>query len=61
LPETQVDVESAMFIDNDGNPIIGFCLWCNKDFYSLEDAEAHNADRSKACPAFQDLRDEGCG
>jgi hypothetical protein len=61
LPESQVDAESTMFRDNDGNPIVGFCLWCNKDFYSMEEAEAHNADDGKACPVFQELKDQGCG
>ena len=32
------------------DPIVGFCLWCDKDFYSMEEVEAHNADNMKACP-----------
>jgi hypothetical protein len=39
--------------DKDGNPIVGFCLWCDVDFYTMEQASAHNADHSAACPAFQ--------
>jgi hypothetical protein len=56
LPESQVDAESTMFRDDDGNPIVGFCLWCNKDFYSMEEAKAHNADDSKACPMLQEQK-----
>jgi hypothetical protein len=53
--------ESSMFKDNDGNPIVGFCLWCNQNFYSMEEVEAHNAENSKACPVFQELKDKNCG
>jgi hypothetical protein len=52
--------ESSMFKDADGNHIVGFCLWCNRDFYSMEEVEAHNADDMPDCPAFQTLKDENC-
>jgi len=44
------------FKDSGGNRTIGFCLWCNKDFYTHEEAKAHNANDSAACPVFQELR-----
>lgn len=50
-----------MFRDQDGNPIIGFCLWCNRNYYSMEEVEAHNADDMKLCPVFQSLKHEDCG
>jgi len=49
---------SSMFTDEDGNRTVGFCLWCNKDFYSMEEVEAHNADDMANCPVFQELKDE---
>jgi hypothetical protein len=48
------------FKDNDGNRTVGFCLWCNMDFYSHEEAKAHNANDSAACPVFQELQDQNC-
>jgi len=44
---------SAMFLDQEGKPIIGFCLWCDKDFYSMDEVEDHNADDLRACPPYQ--------
>ena len=56
----QSDDESSMFKDIDGNPIVGFCLWCNCNFYSHEEHEAHTADIMAACPVFQQLKDQDC-
>jgi hypothetical protein len=28
--------KATMFKDPDGNPIIGFCLWCGCDFYTMD-------------------------
>ncbi|HXH51514.1 MAG TPA: hypothetical protein VNM47_19415 [Terriglobia bacterium] len=39
----------------EGNPCVGFCLWCGRIFYSMQEVTAHNADDMKACPAFQEL------
>ena len=44
-----------MLRDKDGNPIVGFCLLCAKDFYSMDEVEAHNADNMKACPVHEEL------
>jgi hypothetical protein len=49
-----------MFKDGDGNPTVGFCLWCGTDFHSMEEFECHNADEMAACPIFQELRGEQC-
>ena len=59
MPRRTEDADPAMFTDSDGNPIVGFCLWCNADFYSFEEAEAHNANGSAACSVFQQYKDEG--
>ena len=56
LPQGEVDAESMMFKDTDGKPIVGFCLLCDKDFYSMEDVEAHNANDLAACAVFQGLK-----
>jgi len=61
LTGSRVSAESTMFKGSDVNPIVGFCLWCNKDFYSMGEAEAHNAKDSKACPVFQELKAKVCG
>jgi hypothetical protein len=48
------------FKDSDGNRTVGFCLWCNKDFYTHEEARAHHTNDSASCPVFQELRDQHC-
>ena len=55
------DQPSTMFQDEDSNRIVGFCLWCNKDFYTVEESEAHETDEMAACEVFQELKDEDCG
>ena len=58
--ETQSDDDNGMFRDANGNHIVGFCLWCDKDFYTEDEVEAHNADGMAACRVFQKLKDEKC-
>ena len=58
LPHSEDGTESSMFIARDGNPIVGFCVWCNKDFYSMSEVDAHNADEMKACPVYQQWKEE---
>jgi len=53
--QSEPGAERGVFRDRDGNPIVGFCLWCDKDFYSLEEVEAYNADNMKACPVHEEL------
>jgi len=55
------DSRSRMFEGQDGNSIVGFCLWCNRDFYVNDEVWEHNADSMAACPVFQKLKDEHCG
>jgi hypothetical protein len=50
--------EPSMFRDEDGNPTVGFCLWCNKDFYSIDEVYAHNADGMAACAIAQGRKDQ---
>jgi hypothetical protein len=56
LPHTENAAEGTMFIDRDGKPIIGFCLWCDIDFYSMSEVEAHNLDELMACPVYQEFK-----
>jgi hypothetical protein len=44
------------FLDNEGRPIICFCLWCDKDFYSMDEVEDHNAGELRACPTYQEWK-----
>jgi hypothetical protein len=44
--------------DENGVSIVGFCLWCNIDFYSLTDFELHSANDSANCRPFQDSKQE---
>ena len=60
MPHCEAAAEASTSRDKDGRPRVGFCLWCNQDFYSMEEVKAHNADDMKACPAFQELKGEQC-
>lgn len=53
--QAEPGAERGVLRDKDGNRIVGFCLWCDKDFYSMEEVEAHNADNMKACPVHEEL------
>jgi hypothetical protein len=59
MPSREDSTEATMFADSEGNPIVGFCLWCGKDFYSFEEMEAHNADDMAECPDFQEFKAKG--
>ena len=54
--------ECKGFRDSNGNPTVGFCLWCDKDFYSVEEVWEHNENDMRACPEFQRFLDaeRGC-
>jgi hypothetical protein len=58
-PDEESASELSMFRDKEGRPIIGFFLWCDKDFHSMEELEDHNADDSKACSVYQQFKDSG--
>jgi hypothetical protein len=52
--------EPSMFRDKNGNRTVGFCLWCNQDFYSMGEFEAHNANNMRECPVHEELKGEHC-
>lgn len=60
MPQSRDADEGRMFEERDGNPIAGFCLWCNQDFVTMEEVETHNADDMARCPIFQELKNEHC-
>jgi hypothetical protein len=55
MPHRSEETEPSIFADSDGRSTVGFCLWCNRDFHSMEQVGAHNADDMAACPVFQEL------
>lgn len=55
-PDT--DEPSPMFRDAEGNRTCGFCLWCNRDFYSIEEWREHTENDMANCEVFQKLKDE---
>jgi hypothetical protein len=42
----------------DSTSIVGFCLWCNMDFHSMDERSAHSAGGSLACGPFQEYEQE---
>jgi len=53
--QAEPGAEGGVLRDIDGHRIVGFCLWCDKDFYSLAEVDVHDADSMKACPAHEGL------
>ena len=52
--------ESSMFRDAEGKPTIGFCLWCGRDFYTMEEHETHFSVDGPLCPVYEELKAENC-
>lgn len=61
LHQMEPGAERGVWRDKDGNSIVGFCVWCNKDFYSMEEVETHNANGMKSCPVHQELTNQPGG
>lgn len=55
-PSTESE-PSSMFIDSEGNATAGLCLWCGKNFYSIEEVHQHKDNDMAECPEFQRLKD----
>jgi hypothetical protein len=51
LLPSEGEPESGIF-DDQGKPIVGFCLLCGKNYYSIKEMEAHHGTGSEACPAY---------
>ena len=56
-PSTESE-RSSMFIDAEGNHTVGFCLWCGKNFYSMEEERQHTDNEMAECAEFQQCKDE---
>jgi hypothetical protein len=39
----------------ENEPIVGFCLLCDQNYYSMEEVEAHHAIGSEACPGYREF------
>jgi hypothetical protein len=51
--ELPPDQESSMFRDERGNKTVGFCVWCGRDFFTLEEHYAHWGEPTN-CPVFKE-------
>jgi hypothetical protein len=56
-PSTEPE-RSSLFTDAEGKHTVGFCLWCGKDFYSIEQERQHTDNDMAECPEFQRCKDE---
>ena len=57
VPPKEGHAGGHRFTGEGGKPIVGFCLCCGKDFHSMEEVEAHNADDMVAYSVFQLVKD----
>jgi len=55
---SESDEPSPMFTDSEGNRTCGFCLWCNRDFYSIDEWREHTDNGMAHCEVFQLLKDQ---
>jgi hypothetical protein len=55
LLPSEGEPESGTFTDQDGRPIVGFCLWCDANYYSVEEMEAHHGNGGEGCPAYREF------
>jgi hypothetical protein len=44
---------SSAFTNKDDRLTVDFCLWCNRDFYTIAEVMEHNGDGVDACPVFR--------
>jgi hypothetical protein len=46
------------FDDKAGRATVGFCLWCNQNFYTSQEISVHNGDGAEGCPVFSKFLSE---
>jgi hypothetical protein len=46
-----------MFTDSEGKYTVGFCMWCGKDFYTIDEVHQHNDNELAECAEFQRGKD----
>jgi hypothetical protein len=56
MPQAPSEEAGHEWHDQDGKLIVGFCLWCDKDYYTYEEFEAHNANDSAECVPYQQYK-----
>jgi hypothetical protein len=52
LLHTEGLAESSAFTDKDGKATVGFCLWCNRDFYTADEFWEHTGNGVNAFQSF---------
>lgn len=58
MPMKLQNESARSFTDEAGRATVGFCLWCNKNFYTSDEISVHNVDGVEACPVFSKFLDE---
>jgi hypothetical protein len=58
MPRTEASHQASESKDEDCVSIVGFCLWCNMDFRSMDDFSIHSANDSATCGPFQEYKQE---
>jgi hypothetical protein len=58
MPQAPSEEAGHQWHDQDGTPIVGFCLWCDKNYYTYAEFEAHNANDSAECAPYQAYKEE---
>jgi hypothetical protein len=58
LTPAEVEGERVVATNENGESSIGFCLWCGRDFYSLDEVWIHNGESADACQVFRQFREE---
>jgi hypothetical protein len=56
MPQAPSEEAGHQWHDQDGKPIVGFCLWCDKNYYTYGEFEAHNANDSAECVPYQQYK-----
>jgi hypothetical protein len=56
LDDSDTDADPEAWTDKSGNGIVGFCLWCNREFYTIDEVWEHSDDDSAAREPFQQFK-----
>jgi len=58
LIPAEVECERVVATNENGEPSMGFCLWCDRDFYNLDEVWIHNGKGADACQVFRQFMEE---
>lgn len=56
MPQMPSEDERKPWRGKNGEPIIGFCLWCDKDYHTYEEFRAHFENDSAECAPYQEYK-----